>query len=231
MKIYCINNNQNISREILAGLESLTDEQKLVRIKKYRRQEDYENALLADALARFAVLENTGERYIRRPFLFNEYGKPGVPDDMTLQFNVSHSGQQVACAAGDKAIGIDVQLMEKMDLPDIARRFFAPEEFRMLTEADDNEKKELFYDLWTLKESYIKALGKGLSIKLDAFCIIKTQTSIRYETQLQHEPCYFKQYSVDDQYKLSVCSFSDDFPAEVTYITAAQLYQSLSGSI
>jgi 4'-phosphopantetheinyl transferase len=228
MKIYCINKNRDISREMMRDLESLVDDHKLVRMKKYKQQESYENALLGDMLARFAVLKGTGIRYIKRPFLLNDYGKPGLPPDMSLQFNISHSANRIVCASGQAPLGIDVQLVGEINPSDIAERFFAPEEFRLLQEADDDARMELFYDLWTLKESYIKALGKGLSIRLDFFSILKTGSGIRYETQLQHEPCYFRQYPMDPHYKLSVCSFSDCFPAELAYVEVEHLYQALT---
>lgn len=217
MKIYCINTKLSIPEEISNCLISLIDDSKLAKIKRHRNKRDYENALVADILLRYAILENTKMKYIKKPFLVNEYGKPYLPTNFNLQFNVSHSGEWVVCAVDERAVGIDVELMQETYMLEIAHRFFTTMEYDMLSNADKSIREELFYDIWTLKESYIKALGKGLSIKLDSFSIIIADNTISYETQIQHEQCYFKQYYIDDSYKLSVCSFGDSFPPDVIF--------------
>lgn len=226
MKIYCINNKHSVSEEISSCLMTLIDEDKLAKIKRYRNKKDFENALISDALVRFAILESKRIRYIKRPFLLNEYGKPHLPTNINLQFNSSHSGDWIVCAVDEKAIGIDIEQIKDTDILEIAEGFFATEDYDQIMATDSNARKELFYDIWTLKESYIKALGKGLSIKLDSFSILKENNIIKYKTQMQHEQCFFKQYDIDTCYKLSVCSFSNDFPAEVTYLEINDLYKS-----
>lgn len=227
MKVYCINNNHSIPHEILSYFTTLVDDSKLAKIQRYRNPKDYENALIADILVRFSIFESTKIKYIKKPFLLTDYGKPYLPPDINLHFNISHSSEWVVCAIDEKAVGIDVQLMEEIDILEIARGFFTAKEYGLIFDADSNMRTALFYDLWTLKEGYIKALGKGLSIKLDSFSIIKVNNAIYYETQTQHEQCYFKQYNIDDAYKLSVCSFNNNFPADVTYVDINDLYESL----
>lgn len=225
MNIYCINNNCSTPQEILGCFETFMDDYKLNRIRKYRNCKDYENALFADILVRFAIFENAKIKYIRKPLLLTDYGKPYLPAEINMQFNISHSGNWVVCAIDDKAIGIDIELMQEADILGIAKDFFSLEEYDLLLNADNDIRKELFYGIWTLKESYIKALGKGLSIKLNSFSIIKANGTIDYNTQMQHEQCYFKQYNIDASYKLSVCSFNNDFPADVTYLDIDELYR------
>jgi 4'-phosphopantetheinyl transferase len=225
MKVYCINSKHPIPQEILRRFITLIDESKLTKIKKYKNRKDYENALIADILIRFSISESTKIKYIKKPFLLTNYGKPYLPADINLQFNVSHSNEWIACVIDEKAIGIDVELMQEFDILEIARDFFTFEEYYLILNADENMRRELFYDIWTLKESYIKALGKGLSVKLDSFSILKVNNAIYLETQMHHEQCYFKQYNIDDSYKLSVCSFNDDFPADVTYLDINDLYK------
>ncbi|MDF2519945.1 MAG: hypothetical protein K0R84_573, partial [Clostridia bacterium] len=59
MKIYCINTKLSIPEEISSCFISLIDDSKLAKIKRYKNRQDYENALVADILARYAILENT----------------------------------------------------------------------------------------------------------------------------------------------------------------------------
>lgn len=225
MNIYCINNNFPISKEKLSSFEEFIDSSKLARIKKYRNSKDYENALVADLLIRFAIYEASKVKYKNKPFLLNDYGKPYLPANIAVHFNVSHSGDWVVCAVDEKSIGIDVELMQEVDFLGIAKSFFTPEEYVLIANADNGRKRELFYDIWTLKESFIKAIGKGMSIDLNSFCIFKSDDSIRCTTQIPHEQCYFKQYNIDWNYKLSVCSFENDFPEDVTYLDINELYK------
>lgn len=230
MRITCINNKVPISPEMLSYFLTLIDENKRTKIEKYKHYQDFANSLIADVLVRFLIFENAKIKYIKKPFLFTDYGKPYLPIDINLQFNISHSGEWIACAIDEQAIGIDLELMQEIDPFEIARDFFTAEEYDMILKGS-HMRNELFYDIWTLKESYIKALGKGLSIKLDSFSIIKANNTINYTTQLQHKPCHFKQYNIDDRYKLSVCSFNNHFPADVTYLDIHSLYESLICSI
>jgi len=69
---------------------------------------------------------------------------------------------------GSGPVGIDVEYMRAYD-SGIAERFFHPGEYARACRFAEERRKERFYDLWTIKESYIKALGKGLSLALDSF--------------------------------------------------------------
>ncbi|WP_082867275.1 4'-phosphopantetheinyl transferase superfamily protein [Paenibacillus macquariensis] len=63
----------------------------------------------------------------------------------------------------------------------------------------ENDKLDYFYDLWTLKESYVKNIGHGLSIPLDLISFLFNENNIRYENRYSHEIRYFKQYHVDNR--------------------------------
>jgi 4'-phosphopantetheinyl transferase len=82
-----------------------------------------------------------------------------------LQFNLSHCRLAVAVAVsrGD-AIGVDVEERRRsVDHNEIAKRFFAESEVEMLWALGPVKAAVRFFELWTLKEAYLKALGKGLT--------------------------------------------------------------------
>ncbi|RDX69291.1 Rho GTPase-activating protein 1, partial [Mucuna pruriens] len=108
-------------------------------------------------------------------FRKNNYGKPEVDwqyaDDWSLpplHFNISHTSSLIACGVTvGSPIGIDVEEKQrklKNDVLAFAQRFFSPHEIEMLTHIADPELRlQEFIKLWTLKEAYVKALGKGFS--------------------------------------------------------------------
>ncbi|MBV9762368.1 MAG: 4'-phosphopantetheinyl transferase superfamily protein [Acidobacteriaceae bacterium] len=105
-------------------------------------------------------------------FSFNAQGKPSISnEDCRLRFNLSHSGSLGACAmALDCDLGVDVEQIRPMtDMFDIARRFFSPAEGADLEAVRLDQREIAFFNCWTRKEAYIKAIGGGLSIPLDSF--------------------------------------------------------------
>jgi 4'-phosphopantetheinyl transferase len=92
--------------------------------------------------------------------------------EVPFQFNLSHSGESIAAAfCLESEIGVDVEYNKpEIDVEGIANRFFSPREKDfILSLTEENQKRKAFYQIWTLKEAYIKALGKGLSISLSTF--------------------------------------------------------------
>ncbi|HIF73670.1 MAG TPA: 4'-phosphopantetheinyl transferase superfamily protein [Porticoccaceae bacterium] len=107
-------------------------------------------------------------------FQKNEYGKPRIVDSQnskSLFFNLSHSGEkQVLAVCLSDSVGVDIEQSDKRRrIAKIANRFFASEEVIDLLSLIDSEQLSRFYDLWTLKEAYIKACGLGLAIPLQHF--------------------------------------------------------------
>ncbi len=89
----------------------------------------------------------------------NQYGKPYFHGISDQYFNVSHSGKWVVCGWCQYEIGVDVEVVKDIDI-NIAKRFFDKSEYEVITGKNIDEQKILFYDLWTLKESYIKYIGR-----------------------------------------------------------------------
>lgn len=101
----------------------------------------------------------------------NEYGKPCLPQLLDFHFSLSHSGNMALCAVSDEEVGCDIELPRGYD-PAIARRFFHPAEQEWLFSHPEVEQSSAFFRLWTCKESFVKALGLGLSLELDSFAVI-----------------------------------------------------------
>ncbi|HEX8145170.1 MAG TPA: 4'-phosphopantetheinyl transferase superfamily protein [Pyrinomonadaceae bacterium] len=107
-------------------------------------------------------------------FRFNPYGKPALDlpaGDDALQFNLSHSGELALLAIGrGRAVGVDIEhIRAEFAHEQIAERFFSQREVSMLRALPENLRPQAFFNCWTRKEAYIKALGEGLSLALDGF--------------------------------------------------------------
>lgn len=121
------------------------------------------------------------------------HGKPYVEGE--LYFNLSHSGEYVVMAVGDRPVGIDVE--KKKDLsPAVAKSFLNPEELDYVS-----ARPELpLTSLWCRKEAFLKCLGYGWD-KANA-----NRTSVLEERILFEQECYsFGEYEIDENYFLTVC--------------------------
>jgi 4'-phosphopantetheinyl transferase len=144
-------------------LEKLNDYEKK-KILKYRRYEDSLRSLMGKIIVKETLhLDKLNLGY-------NEWGKPYLIDINNKHFNISHSNEWVVVAISENPIGIDVQHIDNTDIS-IGERFFSKDESDYLSSLTEDERKDAFFKLWTLKEAFIKSEGKGLSIPLDSFSI------------------------------------------------------------
>lgn len=107
-------------------------------------------------------------------FTSNSYGKPAVDaarHGPSPHYNLSHSNGRVALAvAAEPMLGVDIEgSVRPRRVSRIANRYFAPLEAEALLRLHGEAQRERFYELWTLKEAYIKACGLGLAIPLNQF--------------------------------------------------------------
>jgi len=202
--VYAISIDEEISGEKLNKLLSAISEEKRERISCFRFKRDILRSMYGELLVRYIVSKRKRIDFDDIKFVYNTYGKPYIKDISDLYFNVSHSGKWVACAFGQMEVGIDIELIRDIDI-EIARDFLAPPEYDSLMKRTDYARLEYFYDLWTLKESYIKWTGKGLSIPLSSFRIVQCNSSSEIRV-FNNEKVRLKQFLLDKEYKMSVCS-------------------------
>jgi 4'-phosphopantetheinyl transferase len=90
---------------------------------------------------------------------------------LDVRFNLSHSGDVVALAVTrGREVGIDVEwIRDRRDWPGLARRYFAPAEWRALQALPDELRLDGYHACWTRKEALVKATGMGTTTPFDAF--------------------------------------------------------------
>ncbi|KAG7635669.1 4'-phosphopantetheinyl transferase domain superfamily [Arabidopsis thaliana x Arabidopsis arenosa] len=148
------------------------------KVLQMRGNKLQKNALLARTLVRTTIARyQTNNVVDPRTLIFkkNMYGKPEVDwqsykncDSPPLHFNISHTDSLISCGVTVHVpVGIDLEEMErkiKHDVLALAERFYSADEVKFLSAIPDPEvQRKEFIKLWTLKEAYVKALGKGFS--------------------------------------------------------------------
>lgn len=152
---------------------TLTDDER-ERARRFHFERDRRRFVIA----RGALRELLG-RYLATPpalirFAYNEFGKPVLWRDAGgLRFNVSHSHEAALYAFTlGREVGVDVELLrDDFASLEIAERFFSEAEVRALASLPAELRTQAFFNCWTRKEAYIKALGEGLSHPLDRFTV------------------------------------------------------------
>jgi 4'-phosphopantetheinyl transferase len=105
-------------------------------------------------------------------FRYGPHGKPALADDRSgVAFNLAHSNSLAVCAlARGGELGVDVERVRPIpDADGVARSFFSPRESAELASVPEPERHRAFFDGWTRKEAFLKALGDGLARPLDSF--------------------------------------------------------------
>ncbi|WP_458463410.1 4'-phosphopantetheinyl transferase family protein [Paenibacillus sp.] len=192
---------------------------------RFMRQADAYRSVLGEILTRVTLSKLTGLRPADLSFTRNSYGKPSLSHPSNVQFNVSHSGGWIALISGSNGeLGVDVEKIAPIDMQ-IAERFFSLMESQFLAAKPAEIQLETFYRLWTLKESYIKAVGIGLSMPLDSFAILPDE---RGDWHCEQAGTYlFHSQRLDDEHMLAACSAGEDLPSQPEIVTLEDLYSEL----
>ena len=161
-------------------LGTVLREEEHAQAARYHFDRDRRAYVAAHALVRHMLAHLAGGDPRAWRFVAGEHGKPRIanpPPGLDVAFNLTHSHQMVAAAvtlAGE--IGVDVEALDRRSMdPAIADEYFAPEESAALRALpDERAMRELFVRLWTLKEAFIKATGRGLAQPLSDFAFVST---------------------------------------------------------
>ncbi len=193
--IYCSFCDSITDPALLARYQQLlTEEERNRRLRFYFEQDRHRDlitrALLRTTLSRYADIAPEHWR-----FDTNAYGRPHITNEgvADLTFNLSHTRKLVVLAVSRGCeLGIDTEDTVTRTPPlEIADRFFAPEEVTSLQALPAEQRVQRFFQHWTLKESYIKARGMGLSLPLDGFAFHfagEQQVRLTLQAALQDAP-------------------------------------------
>ena len=218
MRIY-VTKILDISDEVIGKLCLSIDSEKRGKVEKLVNKKDKIRTLIGEILIRTEIVKEIGIRNEYIKFGKNQYGKPYVKGHPNFNFNISHSGDFVLCAIDDKPIGIDVEEVKAFEYQDIAKSFFTTSEFNYIIKKDSESHLSKFYKIWTLKESYVKCCGQGLSIPLKSFSVhIDKYENVKVITNNEYKENTLKIFDIDEGYKIAVCSLNKEISASIIRI-------------
>lgn len=198
-------------RQVLSGEERRQEAR--FRFADDRKRYRLTRALVRTVLSRYAEL--APEAWT---FTTNAYGRPAISGAHSalarnLQFNLSHTRGLIALAiTRSGGVGVDVECLARYPVTrDLAEHCLAPAELADLARAPRDEYQTRFFEYWTLKESYVKARGMGLSIPLAQFgfdrprpCTVRLSAEPAIDTA--PERWSFWQFRPEADYMLAVCA-------------------------
>ena len=192
------------------------------KAKCFRFEADKLRTIIGELLARYGICNCFGIDASKLSFNVSEYGKPYI-DGIPYYFNISHSDDYIICGVSDINIGVDIEKMQDIDFG-FACDVFSDDEMRRFSSESVEKKKELFFSIWTLKESYVKWLGSGFHRKLSSYTVSPkgTQAEILDPHSLDDTVPKFRTYTLGD-YKISICSCDKNFPDEFKYLHPREL--------
>ncbi len=177
---------------------------------------------LASELLLLYSLRNIGYDTDNIEFIYEKNGKPYLKNSNDIYYNISHSGEYVMCAVSSREVGCDIEIISDINL-NIANRFFSDEEFNLINSKSNlNEKKDIFFKLWTLKESFIKNTGLGMTLPLKSFAV-NPENNITVRQDINENNYFFKLYDIEG-YMCAVCSLINDLPLNLINVDLQNIF-------
>lgn len=222
--------NETIDDRQLPGLRALLSGEEAARESRFHFADDRKRYLVTRAMVRMLLSRYAPVAPDRWVFSQNAYGRPVIADAIKaaeveardLFFNLSHTRGLIALAVSrGRELGLDVENVAARAVSlDVAKHFFSATEVAELSRVAPDRQQDRFFEYWTLKESYIKARGMGLSLPLDGFSFEfphhgAVSISIKPELQDRADRWSFWQYRPTADYLMAICAerHVDDAPA------------------
>jgi 4'-phosphopantetheinyl transferase len=213
MEIYGVYMSRLLRIDEFKQMMHSVSEERRAKVQSFIKPEDADRGLIGDILIRSIICSKLNMANKEIHFTVESYGKPCVAGLPSFHFNIAHSGHWIVCAVDCDPVGIDIEEIKPINL-DVAKYFFSIQEYRWLMDQDEAARLSGFYELWTLKESFIKWLGKGLSYPLQSFSI-QPGTDMGLSWPIVDQACFFNQPNADPDHKMAVCSTTKGFPEQM----------------
>lgn len=152
-----------IGHSVFEFLLQFVTEEKKERILRQRVKQNADLMLAGAVMAGYLIFKEFGIPLSEQCIGYGAHGKPYLKDYPDVHFNISHSGQFVVCAVGKCPLGIDIQTIGTYK-EEVAQRVCCSAELQQIAAASDPALE--FTKIWTMKESYLKMTGMGITQEL-----------------------------------------------------------------
>lgn len=206
IKVYYTKVSPLIKEDTFWSQLNIVGEERGKKIMRMANDSGRRRSLTAGILLHYALCRELGfPSDHKTPFSFSceEGGKPFLTEFPDIHFNLSHSGDKVCCAIGNKPVGIDIQKHTAVK-ERLAGRFFTEKDNKMLAACGAEQKEKLFFKMWSIKESYIKFTGKGMSQGLDSFEIDWERKAVK-QKEKKEPAAFYEELNSLPGYSFCVC--------------------------
>ncbi|MCH5249040.1 MAG: 4'-phosphopantetheinyl transferase superfamily protein [Lachnospiraceae bacterium] len=203
------------------------------KIDKLKNAEDKKRSLAA-SIALNAALKEYGLEECMMEYELGKQGKPYFRNHPEIHFSLSHSGNYAICSIGPCEVGNDIERV-RIGREKVAQRFFAKEELDWIYGTEVPRAKDLqeafndcddkIFRIWTMKESFLKVTGLGMSLPLNEFAIMVAENGcIHIRQDINDKTYHIKEYIMTDvlnegeDYKISVCSETPVFAVQLIQV-------------
>ena len=223
-KIYAANVRELENEALYDNAYHKVTEERRKKTDSFRFQKDRLLSLGAELLLMHG-LKQKGINLMEMNYHSGANGKPYLKGRQDIYFNLSHSEDVAVCAISLWEIGCDIEKISDIRL-NIAKKYFCESEYDLIASQKTQEaKREMFFRLWTLKESYIKTTGMGMRMPMNSFCINFNTNGIEVKQKPGYKTCHFHELNFETDfeadfethfkthlwknYKCSVCGFDE----------------------
>ena len=196
-RIYCNFNLLLQSHEIYQQFLSYLPYDRKQKTLRYRKETDRSNCVISYMLILYSAYRAFG--IVNPEIAETKYGKLYLVDYPEVHFNISHCSRGCVCAVSDYEIGVDIQDIRPIS-ESVAEHCCCEAELQLLKESID--PTSAFVKMWTMKESYLKMKGRGITVDLRTVDTTKIQDKIK---TFEINGCYISVASAESFPEEEIC--------------------------
>ncbi|WP_027084595.1 4'-phosphopantetheinyl transferase family protein [Cohnella panacarvi] len=215
--LYAVDVSRALTADMQVSFTELCSPRRRARLGRFRHPDDAKRSLMAEMLARAAIGAEWLPEHASGELAFGQdrYGKPYLIGHSELHFNLSHSGRWCACAVSTAPVGVDVEQVRPMELS-WTDKFLSADEREDLRAIGESDRLWRFYELWTRKESYAKAMGRGLTPELLSVSVAEGGAEAL-------APYRIRSSCLDDSHPAAVCAALPELRGDWTVWTPEEI--------
>ena len=198
-QIHVIRVNVPKNIETISEVKNLLSASELEKLNRIVRQQDKDTFLVSNLMKKILCGKYLNILPEEVRLAEGDNKKPYLPDHPNLHFNTSHSGDWVVFIFSNYPCGIDLEKIQwDFDSSGVMDISFHQQEKEFVLQSANPLLS--FFRIWTMKESLLKATGKGLIDNLPQLNMLEAPTHLE-----NNAPWQIKSFLIDNDYWCSIC--------------------------